>query len=178
MLTNVLIGAVAGLVLALALRAFIAYIKRSSPSRKVPGYGPFAMIGALAGGILGVYFLKTAGGQALAQMPSIDSVEQFQQEVLQAEKPTLVEFYTDTCPWCKVVAPRLMDLQQEYGDRIAVVKVDGDNEGVLGLLRAYHVRAYPTVYLFAGGQAQQSWEGAAAKEEFAREIEKHLPQDQ
>ncbi len=178
MLTNVLIGAGVGLVVALALRALITYIKRSSSSRQVPGYGPFAMIGALAGGIVGVYFLNTAGGQALADIPSIDTVEQFQQQVLQSEKPVLVEFYTDTCPWCKVVAPRLMQLQEEYGNRLAVVKVDGNSEAVLDLLRAYHIRAYPTVYLFAGGRPRQSWEGAAEKEEYAREIEKHLPENQ
>jgi thiol peroxidase len=174
MLTNSLVGALVGVILALTVRAFVGLAVRERVARSFPGYGPFGIIGALVGGIVGIYFLGTIGDKALAKIPSVDTVDSFREDVLGADRPVVVDFYLPTCPPCKVLAPRLVELSREYGDRVDFVKINGQDESLLPVRQEYHVVKFPTVHLFVNGRSQQSWLGINDKEVYANEIDRHL----
>ena len=75
----------------------------------------------------------------------------FQTDVLNAERPVLVDFYADWCGPCKNQLQVLENLGPEVADRVDVVKVDIDQEP--GLARAYGVRSIPTLMLFKAGKS-------------------------
>jgi thioredoxin 1 len=74
----------------------------------------------------------------------------FDQEVLQAEGPVLVDFYADWCGPCKMMGPVLHEIVATYGDRITVGKLDVDTNG--GIAIRYGVMGIPTLGVFAGGE--------------------------
>ena len=77
------------------------------------------------------------------------TVENFEQEVLQAEKPVLVDFYADWCGPCKMLAPSVDKLAAEHPEA-KVVKVDVDQENALAM--QYGVQSIPTLIVFKNGQ--------------------------
>ena len=76
--------------------------------------------------------------------------EDFEQTVLQAATPVLVDFFADWCAPCKMVAPLMDDLAREYVGRLLVSKVDTDRAQQLSL--DLHIRGIPTLILFKDGQ--------------------------
>lgn len=83
---------------------------------------------------------------------------EFQAQVLEADKPVLVDFYADWCDPCKRVAPIISQLVGEYEGRAEFRKVDGDQAGQL--MKEYGVNAYPTVLIFNGGKVVKKIVGA------------------
>ena len=86
---------------------------------------------------------------------SADDAATFQREVLEADRPVVVDFWADWCGPCRMVAPEVEALAEKYGDAIKVVKVDVDaNQSVAA---AYGIRGIPTIGLFeAGSMTKQS----------------------
>ena len=78
------------------------------------------------------------------------NAEQFEELVLKAEKPVLVDFYSDTCIPCKMVSATLGDIADEYGDKIVVYKVNVNFEA--DLAAQYQVMAAPTIVSFYQGK--------------------------
>ena len=82
----------------------------------------------------------------------------FEQEVLKASEPVLVDFHAVWCGPCKAMAPALDQLAQEMHGKIKVVKIDVDeNPKVTG---TYGIRAMPTLILFKGGKVAAQHTGA------------------
>jgi thioredoxin 1 len=75
----------------------------------------------------------------------------FDQEVLQATIPVVVDFWAAWCGPCRMVAPELEALATEHGDRIKVVKVDVD--AAPAVARRFAISGIPTIALFRDGQA-------------------------
>jgi thioredoxin 1 len=97
--------------------------------------------------------------------------EEFEKLVLQAEKPVLVDFYSDTCIPCKMVAGILGELEDAYEDKLEIYKVNVNYEE--GLVEQYSVMAAPTLILFHNGTEQNRVKGAvkkAALEELVKEF--------
>ncbi|MBX9683229.1 MAG: thioredoxin [Hyphomicrobium sp.] len=82
----------------------------------------------------------------------------FEQEVLQATEPVLVDFHAQWCGPCKAMAPALDQVASELAGKVKIVKVDVDeNPKVTG---TYGIRAMPTLILFKGGQVAAQHTGA------------------
>lgn len=82
----------------------------------------------------------------------------FEQEVLKATEPVLVDFHAQWCGPCKAMAPALDQVATELAGKVKIVKVDVDeNPKVTG---TYGIRAMPTLILFKGGQVAAQHTGA------------------
>ena len=88
------------------------------------------------------------------------------------DKPAIVDFYADWCGPCKMVAPILEQLQEEYGDSIQVYKVDTDAEQELAA--AFGIRSIPSLlFIPKEGQPQMAM-GAMSKGDFKKAIDQVL----
>ncbi|WP_152046629.1 thioredoxin [Aureimonas psammosilenae] len=89
----------------------------------------------------------------------IDS-SNFQAEVLQSDKPVVVDFWAEWCGPCKMIAPSLEEISNEMADvRIAKVNIDENPD----LAAQFGVRSIPTLMLFKNGEHADTMVGAAAK---------------
>ncbi len=87
--------------------------------------------------------------------------QSFDEEILQCDKPAIIDFSAEWCGPCRVISPIIKELAAEYGDRVKVAKMDIDsNPSTPG---RYGVRAVPTVLAFKGGEVAQQIQGARPK---------------
>ncbi|EXS71733.1 thioredoxin TrxA [Sphingobium sp. Ant17] len=85
----------------------------------------------------------------------------FQQDVIDADKPVLVDFWAEWCGPCKMIGPALEEISEELGDKVTIAKVNIDeNPDAPG---KYGVRGIPTMILFKNGEAAATKVGAAPK---------------
>ena len=85
----------------------------------------------------------------------------FEQEVLQSDKPVLVDFWAEWCGPCHAVSPVLDKIAEERGDELRLVKVNIDEEPALA--QRYGVMSIPTIVLFKDGEPAAAAIGAQPK---------------
>ena len=96
----------------------------------------------------------------------------FSDEVLNSEKPVLVDFWATWCGPCKMVAPVLEEIAREHGDKLTVAKLDIDQNQATA--RDYQVMSIPTMIVFKGGQPTKTIVGAMPKKKLEAELEPAL----
>jgi len=96
----------------------------------------------------------------------------FEADVIQSDLPVLVDFWAEWCGPCKMIAPVLDTLADEYEGKLKVVKVDVDaNPDVPG---KFGVRGIPTLILFKNGTAEATKVGALSKTQLVEFVEANL----
>ena len=96
----------------------------------------------------------------------------FEQVVLKAEKPVLVDFWAAWCKPCLVVAPILDELAEEYSDKMNFVKLDVDNNAKTAA--SYGIMSIPTLHIFKNGEPVSHIVGARPKGELKQNLEAAL----
>jgi thioredoxin 1 len=104
-------------------------------------------------------------------MKQITSAE-FESEVLGSKEPVLVDFYTDTCPPCRAMAPVLQEMETEANGQYKVVKVNAGSE--LELATTYRVNAMPLFFIFSGGKCIGQTLGAKSKANMKKWVEESI----
>jgi thioredoxin 1 len=95
----------------------------------------------------------------------------FEQEVLKSETPVLVDFWAEWCAPCRMIAPTVDAIAEQYAETIKVVKVNvDDNPDISG---THGIRGIPTLILFREGKEVERIVGATSRESLSRLIEKH-----
>ena len=98
------------------------------------------------------------------------SDDAFDEEVLQADLPVLVDFWATWCATCKIVGPILEELADEYDGIVKFVKLDTEENFDVPV--RYGIRSLPTLLVFKGGEQVGQVFGARTKAELKRTLEK------
>jgi len=92
----------------------------------------------------------------------------FENEVINADKPVLLDFYADWCGPCKMLSPVLSEIADEYADVIRVAKVNVDDEPELAM--KFKVSSIPMLVLFKNGRIISTSVGYRPKDEILNEL--------
>jgi thioredoxin len=94
------------------------------------------------------------------------------EQLIQQDKPTLVDFFATWCGPCRVQGPILEEVKKKVGDTANILKVDIDQNRRLAA--TYNVRSVPTLILFKNGEAVWRTVGVQQADELERRIHDHL----
>jgi thioredoxin 1 len=96
--------------------------------------------------------------------------ENFAQQVLQSQSPVLVDFWAEWCGPCKMIAPLLDELADEYQGKVSIGKVNIDEQQELAT--KYGIRAIPTLLLINKGQVAEQMVGAKSKRDLKASLDR------
>jgi thioredoxin 1 len=104
--------------------------------------------------------------------PLISALTQdnFEKEVLQSATPVLVDFWAEWCGPCKMIAPLLDELADEYQGKVRIGKVNIDEQQALAT--QYGIRAIPTLLLISKGQVAEQMVGAKSKRDLKASLDR------
>src|SRR5258705_10188784 len=105
---------------------------------------------------------------------NIDEVsdKSFEKDVLQSDKPVLVDFWATWCAPCRMLEPTVDAVAEEFAATARVVKVNVDDNPSIS--QQYGIKGIPTLILFKGGKEEERVVGATSKDSISRMIEKHV----
>ncbi|MDH7513136.1 MAG: thioredoxin [Clostridiales bacterium] len=96
----------------------------------------------------------------------------FEEEVLKANVPVLVDFWAEWCMPCRMIAPAVENIAQTYGDKLKVAKMNVDEN--MKTPAKYGIRGIPTLLLFKNGELKETLVGAHPRETIVELVAKHI----
>jgi len=96
----------------------------------------------------------------------------FKEEVIESDVPVLVDFWAPWCGPCRMVAPVVDEISEQYQGQIKVVKINTDENP--NVASQYGIRSIPTLMIFKGGQKVDMVVGAVPKTTLASTLDKYL----
>ncbi len=93
----------------------------------------------------------------------------FEEIVLQSDKPVLVDFWAEWCGPCRMIGPLVSELANDYKDRAVITKMDVDSNP--GTVARFGIRNIPTILFFKGGDIADKQVGAVPKTILAAKID-------
>ena len=98
--------------------------------------------------------------------------ESFENDVLKSEQPVLVDYWAEWCGPCKVIAPILGEIAEEYAGKLQVAKLNIDENPATP--PKYGIRGIPTLMLFKGGNVEATKVGALSKSQLSAFLDSNL----
>lgn len=89
-------------------------------------------------------------------------------DIIQSDKPVLVDFFATWCGPCQMLAPILKEVKSNLGERVSIIKIDVDKNQAVAA--QYQVRGVPTMILFQNGKPLWRQSGVLSKEEIIKNI--------
>jgi thioredoxin 1 len=96
----------------------------------------------------------------------------FEKDVLGSDKPVLVDFWAEWCGPCRMIAPSVEAVAEEFEGRASFYKMNVDDN--MNVPQQYGIRGIPTLILFKGGQEQERIIGAVSREAIATVVSKYI----
>ena len=104
--------------------------------------------------------------------PVVLSDANFAQEVLQSDKPVLVDFWAEWCGPCKMIAPTINELAGEYAGKAKIAKLDVDSNNMTA--GQFGIRSIPSLLIFKGGRVVDQIVGAVPKQRIKERLDASL----
>ena len=177
----------AGLLIGCALGALLGYVGKCSTGTCPLTANPWR--GAFFGGLMGILFsfsMTPAGtcsppmtaapgadsekGQANQALVHVNSLEEFDREVLNAGIPVLADLYSDSCPPCRALGPIIEGLARKYQGKAIVAKINVDR--MPQLADRYGISAIPAVLFFSKGKEVDRMIGLRGEGSYAQVLDK------
>ncbi len=98
--------------------------------------------------------------------------ETFEQEVLKSQDPVLVDYWAEWCGPCKMIAPVLEEVADEYAGKLKIAKLNIDDNAETP--PKYGIRGIPTLMLFKGGNVEATKVGAVSKSQLSAFIDSNM----
>lgn len=96
----------------------------------------------------------------------------FEKDVLQSDKPVLVDFWAEWCAPCRMLAPTVEAVAEKYAATARVVKLNVDDNPSVS--QRFGIKGIPTLILFRSGKEEERVVGATSKDAISRLIDKHI----
>ena len=93
-------------------------------------------------------------------------------EIINSNKPVLVDFSAEWCGPCKMMPPILKEVKDKMGDKITILKIDVDKNRAVA--NAYHIQSVPTLMIFQKGETKWRQSGVMQAGPLSQELEKYV----
>lgn len=93
-------------------------------------------------------------------------------EIIQGDKPVLIDFYADWCQPCKMMPPILKEVKSKLGDKIRILKVDVDKNQAIA--QKWGIQSIPTVMIFKNGEMKFRQPGVMQASQLVSALSSHL----
>lgn len=118
--------------------------------------------------------IETRPESARETVIHVENEADFKKYVLESKLPCLADFFSDSCPPCRMLAPTIEQLGNTYKGKAAICKVSLDHAGMHGLARQYRIMGIPAVLFFTNGEERERLVGLRSAPEYATVLDRMI----